>query len=56
MIPINIEQVCELFQVPCLTELTGQHVTNITMDSRACIEQSLFVAMKGEQSDGNNFI
>ena len=56
MIPISIESICELFQVQCSEKMSHKKIVNITMDSRACSDQSLFVAINGEQSDGHDFI
>ncbi|MCJ8311778.1 MAG: UDP-N-acetylmuramoyl-tripeptide--D-alanyl-D-alanine ligase [Saccharospirillaceae bacterium] len=56
MIPINIKNICELFQVHCPAALYNQNIINVTMDSRLCSKQSLFVAINGEQSDGHDFI
>jgi len=56
MIPIDIEKICALFEMNCPEALISTKINNVTMDSRACSDDSLFVAIKGEQSDGHDFI
>ncbi|MBI9015895.1 MAG: UDP-N-acetylmuramoyl-tripeptide--D-alanyl-D-alanine ligase [Phycisphaerae bacterium] len=56
MKPILLEEIKRALHAELKTQLSGQLVRSIVIDSRQCPAGSLFVALRGENCDGHDYI
>ncbi|MCP4481819.1 MAG: UDP-N-acetylmuramoyl-tripeptide--D-alanyl-D-alanine ligase [bacterium] len=53
---LSIKQISKILSIQPKNPEYFQHITSVKIDSRVCLKDSLFVAVKGENFDGHDFI